>query len=391
MVLDKSEFGNLVKAYRKQRGWTQAELAERWEHSRGYVAQIERGQRKLDSVSQVVSLADILDIPSEKLEAIGRGIPERKLKGQVPAQIDDAVLQILLTPGSDMVRLAYTVWLTHQHPLIEKKLRDLILNLSAALTMYRGQFVKPAQQLLAYTHQMMGKIVFDRLDCASASGHFSEMIDLGRELNDADIIALGMTRQGDVLRKQGRYETALRCFDATKPFVAVADPSVQGIYHINTARTHYFLGDERNFLRSIHSALDIAAQMKENNEGLAYWFNYDVVLQFQASGYTALQKPENAIEIYKRIDQLPHSRLLRDRGAYTIEKARAYLEYGDLEEGTKLALKGLQLALAYRSRRHIARLDATYNRFQIEQSERGKKLDVLRDALIDARRKQVNW
>lgn len=65
MMWDKSAFGELVKAYRKQRGWTQAELAERWGHSRGYVTQIERGQRKLDSTSQLVRLADILDIPTE--------------------------------------------------------------------------------------------------------------------------------------------------------------------------------------------------------------------------------------------------------------------------------------------------------------------------------------
>jgi hypothetical protein len=50
---------------------------------------------------------------------------------------------------------------------------------------------------------MSGKIAFDRLDQAAASGHFSEMIALGEELQDADIIASGMIRQGDVLRKRG--------------------------------------------------------------------------------------------------------------------------------------------------------------------------------------------
>src|SRR5579884_3234596 len=99
MVLNKNTFGELVRAYRNQRGWSQGELAERWGYSREYVSQIERGKRKLDSVTQVIRLADILAIPQEKLEAIGRGIPERKIQASEPHQADSAILQMLLAPG----------------------------------------------------------------------------------------------------------------------------------------------------------------------------------------------------------------------------------------------------------------------------------------------------
>ncbi len=60
MMLNKNEFGKLVKAYRNQRGWPQEELAERWGFTRGYVSMVESGKKKLDSVLQVVRLADIL-------------------------------------------------------------------------------------------------------------------------------------------------------------------------------------------------------------------------------------------------------------------------------------------------------------------------------------------
>ena len=68
-MLNANTFGQLVRSYREQRGWSQEELAERWGHSREYVSQIERGKRKLDSMTQAMRLADILDIPQEKLEA----------------------------------------------------------------------------------------------------------------------------------------------------------------------------------------------------------------------------------------------------------------------------------------------------------------------------------
>lgn len=389
-MLDKNTFGELVKAYRLQRGWTQEELAERWEHSRGYVAQIERGQRKLERTAQVIELADILGIPSEKLDAIGRGIPERRTEVEPSPQSDAKLFQLLLAPSRDAIRLSYMVWLTDHYPMIEENLRELIFNLDTALTAYHGEFMKPAQQLLAYAHQATGKIAFDRLDFAAAGGHFSAMMELGQALNDPDIIALGMVRQGDVLRKRGRYDTALRCFEASKPYADVADQSVQGIYYLNIARAYYFLGNEQSFLRAINPALNIAAGMEKRNNGSAYWFNLDVALQFQASGYTALLKPEKAIEIYKEIGRSRLSRPLRDQGAFTIEKARAYLEAGEMQKGIELSLRGLQFALAYRSKRHIARLEATYKRLSVTRIGKEKRLNDLRDALRDAQQ-HIDW
>jgi transcriptional regulator with XRE-family HTH domain len=184
MSFNKGEFGKLVKSYRNQRGWTQEELADRWGYPRTYITQIERGQRKLDNVNQVMHLADILDIPQEKLEAIGRGIPQRKIKVVSTEESDSALLQMLLAPGKDMVQMAYMLWIADQQPILEEKLQELTINLDQAVSLYHGEFLKPAQRLLAYTHQMRGRVSLDRLDFAAASGHFSEMIDLGHEMSN---------------------------------------------------------------------------------------------------------------------------------------------------------------------------------------------------------------
>ncbi len=124
-----NEFGKLVRVYRKQRKWTQEDLAERWGYTRSYISQVESGKRKLDRPSQIHRLAEILEIPSERLDAIGRGIPERKIYVDRPSQADDAILQMLVAPGKDMVKLSWLVWFADKHPTIEENLRDLILNL----------------------------------------------------------------------------------------------------------------------------------------------------------------------------------------------------------------------------------------------------------------------
>jgi len=332
-------------------------------------------------------LADVLDIPEEKLEEVGRGIPKRKIEVEKPEQADSAILQMLLAPGKDMVRLSYLTWVADQHPVIEENLRNLISQLDEALILYHGELMKPAQQLLAYAHQMMGKIAFDRLDFAAASGHFSEMIDLGEELHDPDIITLGMTLQASLFRKRGRFEHASRCFAAAKPHAQASSAGVQGVRYNLIARLYYDSGNELEFLRNINPALEIAEHIKDSITGLANDFSLDEVLQEQASGYTELWKPEKAIEIYKETDKLRTFRPLRDQGAYTINKAQAYLQLQDLDTGIALAVQGLQLASEYQSKRHIGWIEKSYNRLLVQPIGQDKRLHTLRDAIAEAKRK----
>ncbi|HLG61519.1 MAG TPA: helix-turn-helix transcriptional regulator [Ktedonosporobacter sp.] len=386
-MLNSNAFGQLVRSYRQQRGWTQEELGERWGYTRAYVSQIEQGKRKLDSMTQVLRLADILDIPQEKLEEIGRGIPKRSIEVQKPEQADSAILQMLLAPGRDMVQLSYMLWIADQAPILEEKLQELTIALDQALISYHGEFLKPAQQLLAYTHQMRGRMAFDRLDFAAASGHFSEMVDLGQELNDPDIITTGIVYQGSLLRKRGRFETSIRYYEKAKPYADAASEAVRGIYHVNLSTVHADSGNEKPFLHEIDAALEIAKDMKDSITGLANDFSLDDVLWAQAGGFAELWKPEEALKVYEQTDKLRPFRPLRELGAYTIDKGEAYLRLGDLDQGIVLSLKGIQLATEYQSKRHIGWVEKTYNRLRVLPIGKEKKLDVLRDAIREAKNK----
>ena len=200
-----------------------------------------------------------------------------------------------------------------------------------------------------------------------------------------------MVHQGSIFRKRGRFEQALRCFEATQPYAAVASPNVQGMRYNLMARGYYDFGDEQGFLRAINAALDIAANMKDSITSLANDFSLDDVLQEQASGFTELWKPEKAIEIYKETDRLHPFRPLRDQGSYIINKAQAYLHLGDLDQGIKFSLKGIQLASEYRSRRHILWLDKTYQQLRERPIGDDKRLRTLHSALIETKRKFENW
>ena len=383
-----SDFGRLVRNYRVQRHWSQQQLADRWGCSREYVSQIERGRRKLDHVEQVNRLADILEIPSERLDEIGKGIPRRKNDEEHLSNADDVLLEALLQPAQSTVKLSWLVWHGDGDTTVIDNLNALIAKLETALHQYRGAFRRQSQQLLAYAYEMMGKIAFDRLNYMEANGYFNEMVQLGEELQDPNIIALAMIHQADILRKRGRYELAIRCLDAAQAYADVSDTYISGTRWQILARVYYEYGLEANFLKAIDHAENIALQTQQTLNTKTAEFNLVEVLQERAQGYSMLWQPQKALEIYKKTDKLKPFRPLRDLGSYTIIKAQAHAYSGDIEEGIKLALHGLELARGYHSVRHEARVQKMYDRLMASPLGQHELLRDLQDALMSERREK---
>ena len=377
-----SDFGKLVRNYRVQRHWSQQQLADRWGYSREYVSQIERGKRKLDHVEQVNRLADILEIPSERLDAIGKGIPRRKNETEHLSNADDVLLEALLQPAQSTVKLSWLVWHGDGDTTVIDNLNALIAKLETALNQYRGAFRKQSQQLLAYAYEMMGKIAFDRLNYMEANGYFHEMAQLGEELQYPNIIGLAMIHQGDLLRKRGRYELAIRCLEAAQAYTDVSDTFISGTRWQILARAYYEYGLEANFLNAIDHAEKIALQTRQSLNTMAHEFNLVEVLQERAQGYSMLWQPQKALEIYQQTDKLKPFRPMRDLGSYTIIKAQAHAYHGDMEEGIKLALSGLELARGYHSIRHEARVQKMYDRLKASPLGQHQLLRDLEEALM---------
>ena len=385
--LNSVEFGKLVKAYRKQREWTQEQVAEKWGHTREYVSQIERGVRKLDKHEQVARLADILEIPSERLDAVGKGLPQRQLVAQTPSEADNVLFQTLLDSSLATVKLSWLIWYADRNATILENLDNLIARLESASTQYRGEFLRPAQQVLAYAYEMKGKIAFDQLKYGEASGYFHEMQLLGEELKNADIIALAMTYQGDVLRKRGRYETAIRYLEMAQSYSNVASPSVAGMRWLILARAHSAYNAESQFVEAIDHAQEIVTHTKEDMDTLSNQFGLVEVLQERAQGYTMLWKPQIALDIYKETDALRPFRPLRDLGSYLIVKAQAHTYNGDIEQGISYAINGLELATQYKSPRHISRVQGMYDRVNVTPIGKNLRMKDLQEALHKAYKK----
>ncbi len=385
--LKSNEFGKLVVSYRQQRGWTQEQLAEKWGYTREYVSQIERGKRKLDKQEQVHKLADILEIPSERLDGVGKGISLRTGTAQKPSEADDVLFQTLLDSSLATVKLSWLVWYADQNSTVVENLDTLIGRLEDACTKYRGTFLRPAQHILAYAYEMKGKMAFDHLHYREASSYFHEMQTLGEELRNADLMTLAMTHQSDVLRKRGLYETATRYLGTAQAYAEHASPSVKGLRLLVLARAHAAYGAEDAFLRAIDEAQELVTETHEDLESMSNQFNLVEVLQERAQGYSMLWEPQKALDIYKETDVLRPFRPLRDLGSYTIVKAQAHAYNDDIEQGIAGAISGLNLALQYKSQRHVSRVQVMYDRLSVTPQGKHPLMRNLQEALYKAQKK----
>ncbi|MBX5457868.1 MAG: hypothetical protein IRZ31_13285, partial [Thermogemmatispora sp.] len=126
---------------------------------------------------------------------------------------------------------------------------------------------------------------------------------------------------------------------------------------------------------------------KESIAGLANDFSLDDVLWAKAGGLAELWKPAEAVKVFEETDRLRQFRPLRELGAYTINKGKAYFRLGELDEGLQLVLKGLELATEYRSARQIGWVERIYMQMRTLPIGKDKRLDALREALLEARNK----
>jgi transcriptional regulator with XRE-family HTH domain len=374
-------FGGLVRTFREQRGWSQQRLADHWGFTREYVSQIERGKRKLYSEQSVMRLAEILEIPLERLREVGKYVPHQaRVAGQL-AEADDVLIQALLEPARVTVRLAWLVWYLNADQGVVEEVFDVACRIERVATQRGGRLRMAALELLAYANEMMGNVAFDRLHFPAAHGYFQEMHDLGRELNDPWIIALAMIHQGDVARRRGHYGDAVGYLEAAEPFASNGRLQTRGLRWQTLARSHYDFGNKPGFSRSIDSALAIGAQLPGHRDVGNNNFTYQDVCFEQALGLALFGEAHKAIEIYERPEHRTAVRPLRDRGSFTILRAQAYAHAGEIEEGVRLAIEGIALARSYDSPRHISRVQRMYDRLDAAPTCDRAALRDLRDAL----------
>lgn len=275
---------------------------------------------------------------------------------------EEVIRAALLEPARATVKLSWLVWYgTADHSVVER-VTDLLTKLTEVAEGSAGSLRDPALELLAYAHEMTGKVAFDQLDYPAASRHFLEMQQLGEELGDCDILALAAIHQGDVLRRRGQYQLAVQRLESAAPYAMQASRAIEGLRQQTLARAHAEFGYRDAFYQAIDLAERTAAEAPPESEDWGAPFTLMSVLHEKAHGQTLLWEPDKALALYAQTEPAFQAASLRDLGNFTILKAQAHAYAGNVDVGVALGIEGLQFARRYGSPRHVSRVQRMYDR-----------------------------
>jgi transcriptional regulator with XRE-family HTH domain len=292
---------------------------------------------------------------------------------------EDALITALLEPAGATIKLSWLVWYGNADAAVVDRVVALIGKLTDFTSSHQGNLRRPALQLLAAAHEMLGKVAFDGLDYPVAYSHFLEMEQLGEAAGDADLRALAAVHQGDLMRRRGAYDLAVQRLEAM-PLAGEVAGVVEGMRQQTLARAHAENGHRNAFLHAIDLAEAQAAGLDET----ADWGNeltLTVVGHERAHGHTLLWEPEVALGIYFATEPEVRPVSLRDIGNLTILKAQAHAYAGNLDTGVDLAIEGLRFARRYGSARHVSRVQRMHDRLRGTPIGTGARLRDLADAL----------
>ncbi|GER89964.1 hypothetical protein KDW_41260 [Dictyobacter vulcani] len=149
------------------------------------------------------------------------------------------------------------------------------------------------------------------------------------------------------------------------------------------ARAYSVYGDEQSFLRNINEAQNSVENTPRTLDALSNQFDLVEVLQEKAQGHTILWQPLKTLAIYAITATLRPFQPLCDMGSYAIVKAQAYTYAGETNEGVKYAIRGLEMARQYQSKRHISRIPGMYDRLSVIPPGRSAKMKELHTVLLE--------
>jgi transcriptional regulator with XRE-family HTH domain len=307
-----------------------------------------------------------------------------------PATIDatGAIVRALSNAARSSIELAWNLWQTDGDATALDGLTTIIGRLEQAITASRGELRRHALRLLGYAHEALGKRAFDNLRYTDAIGHFRELYEFGTELADPDLTTLAMLHLGDVARRRGRYATSVELLDASQAHATAATITTQGRRWQTLARAHAECGHRSLFLHAIDQAQACAeadAAEASDPDGQpqphAVDFTATEVRHERAHGLTLLGDARTALTIYEASEPTMAFRGARDRANFLIIKAQALAHSGNLDEGVRLAIQGLDLARGYGSPRLVSRVQRMHDRLQHGRYSGDPHVAMLADAL----------
>lgn len=355
-------FSEIIKIYRKRKGYTQSEAA----HSMGYSVETIKAwesERRYPAPDKIPQLASLLEMDSQLLtEAINVSRTEsyiqknlRKLDRNQVNRLNEAVQ---LDQAETIISLAWDAWFAAKPGQATREVYRLLPELDQVYrTASSSDYIFRTRYLLTKSHELLGTIQLDAMQRNVGLYHYVQAHRLAIEAHDIDQAALYAALIGDV-RRQDNKEKAIRIIEEALAQATNARKATRSNILQLLAFTYADTGRSSEFERTINEAVDLLSFSGEGKDSNRKDFSHFELFEMRGKGSRDLGNPIEALRYLDLAEQSLRTEIAPPRwyALLDISKAQTYCDLGDLQDGIALASRGFLRAYECHSLRQMHRV-----------------------------------
>lgn len=345
--------GEAIRAFRIQRGLTQAQLAERWPGgpvNPQYVQRVETGRKHIADQDTLRRLAELLDIPLWHF-----GLSEYDPFN--PHNLPGAGTRMYAETLEAVEAVVRTVWTLRCAALLPQAGRCL-RTLNGMAAHFQRELPPPARlearflRTVAEVQRLNAIAAVERGAYDDARGYYAEMLATAEQLGEPATRALALMSMGSELERVGRREEAVEWLEGARDVSFGASRHIATLVNSYLARACAALGNRARFERAAETARTLAVGL-----GGAYGDGTDGVYARESSvlaewswGWLELGEPGETLALRDTLGALIERDGDRRLAAWIpLDWARAYLALGEVEASVAEAREFCRRAAAMRS------------------------------------------
>jgi transcriptional regulator with XRE-family HTH domain len=370
----------LLLTARRQKGWSQQQLADFAEISASTVGRAERGEPiRVDNIERLcaclqrtpeqLGLVHTEDEDVNRRQAIktigsaGASviIASQGIDGEIDRLLARKLTRLqnwVVDSLEDGTRLRWQLYYTSRNSLTENGLLSQIARLEQ-LADDGGDQHQRVCRILAQNYQLAGSVARDRFQYTKALEFFQKAEKLHEDTQLPDLTATAIARQAIALLRKDpeRYlDQSLTLYSSALDTVKHAEPYTQAYVFSHNAEALARKGDYDGCIKSLDQAEALLSRAVNIpiEEDFAYVHpSLQSLADSRGECYLWLGKPEKGLEYLQAAQKRLNQKMSRNSCRLLMLQSEAYLAAGQPDACVQQALKGLEVAHTLESTSNI--------------------------------------
>ena len=359
-------FGQLLKRFRKYHGCKQAEIAERFGYSEETIKSWEQ-ERRFPGYQEVERLAQLMEQAPETIKQaiqVGRN-RENGLFHSRESQFtrnqgifNEDYLRFL----ESELAVRWDAYRTGGSKLARQGLDSLLrITESAVFEAKGGIWHQRASCAVSLGYQLAGSICSDLMAYTQATSLYKRALCIAKELQDKELMAATLARQGVAYIQHGNPNSAIACLTEASVLVGDLPATHLKMYLFKALAEAYAIVRQSN--NSLHT-IDLAEKIMSTSTGYverAYCrVNMPSILAQKGVNALLLGDYAEAIALIDSSLKSYNHAYIRGRARLVAQKAEAYYGLKNLDACIASAEEACAMATAVGSGKTLARLQRLY-------------------------------